>query len=111
MTEGAAYKIGEKMMNERGLCEKDFIVRYRHLVLDINEIRVLEAENQLFILIDYNYAVKIKSKAGVYDQADLGIDEQQHVHRGRISLINTIARRSEIRFLQLIPIQKKNNHE
>lgn len=111
MTEGAAYKLGEKMMHERGLCEDDYLVRYRHLVLDVSETRILDAENQLFILIDYNYSVKISSKAGVYDSTDLAIDEHQHVHRGSIKLENTIYRRSEVRFLQLIPIQKNNDHE
>lgn len=111
MTEGTAYKLGEKMMRERGLCEKDFIVRYRHLMLDALERRTVDAENQLFILIDFNYAIKIQSKAGVYDRIDEAIDEQQHIHRGRISLENKFEFRSEVRFLQLIPIQKNNDHE
>lgn len=106
MTEGTAYRIAVCMIHERGHCQEDYLIRYRHLMLDAKESRTLKGENNLFILIDGNYAVKVSSKAGVFNMRDAGINEQQHVHRGLVKLENVIGHRSDIRFLQFIPKQK-----
>lgn len=105
MTEGAAIEIVRYQMCELGI--DNYVVRYRHLNLKENEKRIIKAENNLFIFIDPQANIKIESKAGVYDVRDKGNREQQHVHRGIITVTNQSASQNDARFIQAIPKLKK----
>ncbi|MBI3133635.1 MAG: hypothetical protein HYZ14_03070 [Bacteroidetes bacterium] len=105
MTEGAAIEIIRYQMCELGVI--DYIVRYRHLRLKESEKRIIKAENHLFVLIDPQANIKVESKAGIYDMRDQTINEQQHLHRGIISVTNQSLVQNDARFIQAIPRQKK----
>ena len=107
MNEGTAIELAKYKMKELGVGKK-YILRYRHFRLDADETKEIKGENHLYILITASYWVQEKSKAGIYNRRDTGINEHQHVHRGLIELKNQGRWSSEIRFIQVIPILKKN---
>ncbi|MBL4862070.1 MAG: hypothetical protein JKY09_03515 [Crocinitomicaceae bacterium] len=109
MNEGTAIEIAKQKMRELGICENDYIFRYRHLRIDPLEKRILKGENNLFILISPSYYVKITSKAGEYNMLDTGINEMQHVHRGLITVENLSEKQLDVRFIQIIPLEKRKN--
>lgn len=104
MEEGTAMKIAEHKMKELGVGE-NYILRYRHLRLDPNEVREIKGENHLYIMTYPFFNITVSSKAGVYDLEDDGINELQHVHRGIIKLENKSSGRLDVKFIQVIPIQ------
>lgn len=104
MNEGTAIEMAKEKMKEQ--CVEEFILRYRHFRLDANEKRVVRAENQVFVLTYPFYNLKLKSKSGLYDLADDGLNELQHVHTGIIELENQSSVRLDVKFIQAIPIHK-----
>ncbi len=102
MNEGTAIEIAKCKMKE--LSVENYILRYRHLRLDANEKREIKAENHIYILTYPFYNLRIKSKAGIYDLADDGLNELQHVHRGLLQLENQSNVRLDVKFIQAIPM-------
>lgn len=107
MTEGAAIEIIKCQMLELGVGE-NYILRYRHLKLAPSEKRILKGENNLYVIIDFPTRLKVESKAGIFDMADKQINEQQHIHRGVITVLNQIADYTDAKFIQVIPKLKNN---
>lgn len=94
----------EKRMAELGH-GGNYTFRVRHLVLLPGEQRELEAWNELFLLLESCCDVRISSGFGVYDPAERSLSEQQHEHRGLITLTNTSASAIvNLQFLQVIPL-------
>lgn len=81
----------------------DYMMRFRHLVLLPGESRSLEADNQLFILVDEVSEISIISDMGVYDLSEEGLNEQSYEHQGTISIQNHSAQAAHLRFIQVIP--------
>lgn len=106
MNEGTAIEIAQSKMKELGVGE-NYIIRYRHIRLDPQEKKGLKGENHLYILIKPDDLVKVKSKTGIYDMSDAGINEMQHLHSGLIEIENGSKGRIDVKFLQVIPLQKK----
>jgi len=110
VNEGTAIEVAKSKMKELGVGE-NYIIRYRHLRLDSQEKRRIKGENHLYILIQPTYWIKVKSKAGIYNMSDNGINELQHIHRGLIEVENPSRRRLDAKFIQVIPLQKKLDKE
>ncbi|MBI3136048.1 MAG: hypothetical protein HYZ14_15330 [Bacteroidetes bacterium] len=102
MTEALAIEMAWSQMLELGVSDS-YLLRYRHLRIGSQKKRTLRAENQFFYLLEMPLTVTIKSKAGIFNMKDSGVSEQQHVHRGIITLENTGEEISDVRFLQVIP--------
>lgn len=106
MTEALAIEIAKSKIRE--LDVKEFVLRYRHIRLDGDQRRTLSADNEFYIIVARMPLLIVTSKAGVYDLQDESLRELQHVHTGKITLINTVAQSMEVKFLQVIPkVDKK----
>jgi hypothetical protein len=84
----------------------DYYIRFRHFVLQGCEELIIEAYNQLFILIDEKCDASIHSAFGVYDIAESKTNEQLYEHQGEIVITNTSNTINHVRFIQIIPIHK-----
>lgn len=102
MKEGTALEIAERKMYELGV-GSNYLIRYRHILLDPKEKVKIKGQNQLYILIEPDGNCKVASKSGVYDERDVGINELQYSHRGTIEIVNLTSSRSGIKFIQVIP--------
>lgn len=106
MNEGTAIEIAECRMREMGIAKEDYFLRYRHFQLGSNAQKQIQAANELFILAAPAVGIIIRSKAGIYNLSDAGVDEQQHVHRGEIKIGNLLNEAVQLRFIQVIPKEK-----
>ena len=104
MNEGTAVEMAKEKMKE--MCVEHYILRYRHLRLDAKEKREIKAENQIYVLTYPLYSLTLISKMGIYDLADDGLNELQHVHTGQLTLQNQSGVRLDVKFIQAIPINK-----
>jgi len=107
VNEGTAIEFARCKMRELGV-DDNYIIRYRHFRLDPNEILEIKGENHLYVFIRPLNNVKVKSKAGIYDMKDDGINELQHVHNGIITVENQTKDRQNCKFIQIIPLLDKN---
>ena len=105
MNEITAIEIAKSKMRELNV--EDYILRYRNLRLESQERRTISAENEFYIVIQRNPVIEIKSKAGIYDLQDVALREIQHVHTGKIEIVNKVAQTFTVALLQVIPKQKK----
>ena len=106
MTEGTALDFAENKMKEWGV--ENYLLRYRHLFFNPLEKKTLKSENQLLIFIQPYGQVIITSKSGTYNSRDIGINEMQYIHTGIIQIENMSTRRADMRFIQVIPTDKKS---
>jgi hypothetical protein len=83
---------------------KDYLIRYRHVVLKVNETREITAYNQIFLLIEPIQSIRIESDVGLFDLTEDHANEMQYEHRGRIKITNLALTITNARFLQAIPI-------
>lgn len=94
-----------RRMSELGF--KNYLLRWRHFVLLPQSSKKLDASNEFFLLISPRTKLIVKSKAGVFDMSDAGINEMQYEHRGMISMANTDKVIAHVMFIQVIPTHKK----
>jgi len=106
MTEGLAIEIAAQKMCELGI-GKDYLLRYRHFLVEPSGTRVIKGDNHLYILLTPETDARVNSKNGIYDARDIAINEMQYLHSGEITLFNQNPKvLVSIKFLQVIPIQK-----
>lgn len=110
MNEGTAIEIAEQKMKELGV-GKEYIIRYRHLMLDAGEKKKIKGENHLYILVQPDLGIMVASKAGIYNMRDAGINEQQYIHRGQLLIESFLRSRIGVKFIQVIPKQKQEIKE
>ena len=103
MTSDLALDYIGRRMQEMGYGKK-YLLRFRHVLLKVNESRELTAYNQIFLLIDPIATIRIESDVGLFDLNDYGAKEQQYEHRGRIKITNLSLSPTNARFIQAIPI-------
>lgn len=84
----------------------DYYLRVRHIVLKPLETRVLDADNQLWLLLDAVDSISIESAFGVFDLAAFHINELQYEHQGKIVLNNYSVLLRHIQFIQVILKQR-----
>ena len=111
MEEGTGIAIAKNKMKELGIAECDYILRYRHFRLDPNEKREIKGDNHYFILIYPYFNVKLESKMGIYDMEDDGVNELQHLHSGLIKIENQSRIRLDVKFIQVIPVEKSEDEK
>lgn len=107
MTTGFAIDYIPKRMCELGHGSQ-YIVRYRHMVMQPKEERKINATNQMFLLIDPCGDLRVESTAGLYDMSEDQVNELNYEHRGEITVINQSIFISHVRFIQVIPQICKN---
>lgn len=107
MTIELAIQYIPKRMEELGYGNQ-YTMRFRHFVLQPKERIKIHADNQLFILIEPNDAVAVKSDFGLYDLSSVVVNELQYEHQGNIRIRNYVGVTQHIRFIQIIP--KKQIH-
>lgn len=89
-------------MQELGV-NNNYLLKFRHLVIQPNDIVIVDAYNEYFLLVQAGNDLKVKSEFGVYDLFDTGINEQQYEHQGKITITNTSKILKHIKFIQVIP--------
>ena len=88
---------------QRNMCDCDYSLRFRHLVLQPRETRKLLAHNQSILLIEPSCDVRVESDTGIYDVSEDLTNELQYEHNGDILIINHSIFLNHIRFIQVIP--------
>lgn len=105
MNEGTAIELAKSKMKEIGIKACDYLLRYRHFRLDPLEQRKIKGDNHYYVFIYPYWNVRVKSKTGIYDMADDGVNELQHIHSGLIHLENQSKQRQDAKFIQVIPLE------
>jgi|SRR6266700_107836 len=101
MTSELAIEYIRRRMAEMGY--KDYLLRFRHLLLRVNETREVSAYNQIFMLIEPVPDIRIESDVGLFDVNEDHANELQYEHRGRIKTTNLSLSTTNVKFLQAIP--------
>ena len=97
-----------RRMQEMGY-GKNYLLRFRHILLKAGEVRELTAYSQLFLLIDTAQNIRIESDVGLFDLSDEHANELQYEHRGRIRITNLSDTPTNTRLIQAIPINTTNH--
>ena len=107
MKEGTAIELAQKRMEELGI--DNYLIKYRHLQIPPQKKKVLDGENHIYFLILPSDYVSVSSKAGIYNINDVGINEMQYIHRGKITIENFYLKNYlQVKFIQVIPIHNKD---
>jgi len=101
MTTSLALEYIPRRMCE--LCYSDYHIRFRHLLLQQGEERVIAAHNQLFILVEPPNDLRVESTVGIFDLGEDLINELQYEHYGEIVITNRSAFINHVQFIQVIP--------
>ena len=104
MTSDLALEYIARRMKEMGY-GKDYLLRFRHILLKVSEVREIIAYNQVYLLIEPVATVRIESDVGLFDVNEDHANEMQYEHRGRIKITNLSPTPTNARFLQAIPIK------
>lgn len=108
MTSDLALDYIRRRMDEMGYGSK-YLLRFRHLLLRVNETRKITGYNQIFMLIEPTQAIRIESDVGLFDINEDHANELQYEHRGRIKIINLSLSPTNARFLQAIPTNTQDD--
>jgi hypothetical protein len=108
MTSDLALDYISRRMQEMGH-GKMYLLRFRHILLKEAEVREVTAYNQIFILIEPIQTIRIESDVGLFDLNEDHANEIQYEHRGLIKIANLSLSRTNVRFLQAIPINNTEN--
>ena len=95
-----------RRMRELGF-GNNYLTRWRHFQLEPAGTLRIDADNEFFLLINPNRNISVRSKFGVYDLSDPGINEMQYEHRGKIDVVNNSRAYMMVLFIQVIPTHKK----
>ena len=101
MTSELALEYTRRRMKEMGY--ENYLLRFRHLVLKVSEIRMITGYNQIYLLIEPTQGVRIESDVGLFDGSENHANELQYEHRGIIRIANLSPSIISVRFLQAIP--------
>jgi len=96
----------------RRMCElgfaNNYLTRWRVFQIDPNGLLKIDGDNELFMLVDPDVSIIVRSKFGVFDLQDTAITELQYEHRGKIYVKNKNTETSIwVLFIQVIPTHKK----
>ena len=89
MTFDFASEYIPRRMKELGYGD-GYHLRLKHLNMAAGEKRILEAYNQLIILVKVGINTKVESDMGVMDEADFYLPENRCEHQGLITMTNMI---------------------
>ena len=105
MTINFALEYIPRRMHELGY-KVDYFIRFRHLVLQPNEERTIDAYNQFFYLIEEVENVRVDSETGIFDLSESTTNEMQYEHQSKIQITNYLSGITHLRFIQVIPKHK-----
>ncbi len=108
MTSDLALDYISRRMIEMGF-GKNYLLRFRHMLLKVGELREIVAYNQIFLLIEPMPSIRIESDVGLFDVNEDQANEMQYEHRGRIRITNLSLSPTNARFIQAIPINTTHN--
>lgn len=91
-----------RRMKELGY-DAEYMTRWRHLRIDPNGVIKFAADNEYYYLISPNPSLTVKSKTGIYNLNDIGINEMQYEHKGKVKIVNQSANVQFAEFIQVIP--------
>lgn len=94
-----------RRMRELGFGNQ-YLTRWRQFQVLGGETLHIDADNEYFLLIEPSNLIGVRSKFGVYDQDDEGINEMQYEHRGKIDVVNKSEDPLLVLFIQIIPKHK-----
>jgi hypothetical protein len=103
MTIGFALEYTTRRMQELGYGDQ-YLIKFRHLILQPYEERALSAYNEYFMLVDADEGLRISSDFGLYDLAEEKSNELQYEHFGKIQITNREPKIRSVKFIQVIPI-------
>ena len=106
MTVGFALDYIEKRMQALGY-GRNYLLKFRHLVLGPLEERKVKAYNEYHLLIEENNQLKITSDFGLYDLNANTSNEMQYEHFGQIRIKNKGEAMTSAKFIQVIPLRKE----
>ena len=107
MTVGFALDYIEKRMQAMGY-GGNYLLKFRHLVLQPHEERKVKAYNEYHLLIEENSHIKIVSDFGLYDLSATTSNEVQYEHFGKINVKNKSETMTSAKFIQVIPLYKES---
>jgi hypothetical protein len=103
MTTQIALEYIPRRMKELGY-DSNYHIRFRHIVLKQDGCIEINAQNQLYILVEDVDQVNILSDFGVYDLTqNTDTNEQFYEHQGIIFIGNYSAQTQHLKFIQVIP--------
>ena len=108
MTSDLALDYISRRMTEMGF-GKNYLLRFRHVLLKVGELREIVAYNQIFLLIEPMPSIRIESDVGLFDVNEDQANEMQYEHRGRIRISNLSLSPTNARFIQAIPVNTSEN--
>lgn len=108
MTSDLALDYISRRMQEMGF-GKNYLLRFRHVLLKVAETREIIAYNQIFLLIEPMPSIRIESDVGLFDINEDHANEMQYEHRGIIRITNLSLSPTNARFLQAIPINNSDD--
>jgi hypothetical protein len=82
---------------------QDSTIQFRHFVLQPKERIMVQANQQLFVLVDPAPMVSVKSDFGIYDLSANAVNEMHYEHQGKIRIRNNSATTQHIQFIQVMP--------
>lgn len=86
MTPDLANEYIQRRMQALG--RGDYQMWLRHLVLQPNETRIIQAGLHLYLLASMPNAIRIESDMGVFDLSETKVNELQYEHQGTITITN-----------------------
>ncbi len=105
MTIALALEYIPRRMKELGH-GNNYYIRFRHMVLQANEERNIDACNQFYILVEEAVDASVVSDFGLFDLTLENTNEQTYEHQGAITITNYLSSINHIRFIQVIPTLK-----
>jgi hypothetical protein len=88
-------------MAELGYAE-NYYLRLRHYVLRPQEAILIDADIQVFLLIQPPVMVRVQSGYGIYDLTVDNVNELQYEHQGKIEVTNYASYLQHVQFIQVI---------
>ena len=80
----------------------NYYLRLRHYVLRSQETITIDADIQVFLLIQPPVMVRVQSAFGIYDLTIDNVNELQYEHHGKIEVTNYASYVQHVQFIQVI---------
>lgn len=107
MTFDFAMEYIPRRMKELGY-GNEYHLRLKYYNLGPIEVRTIEAYNQLIILVEVGWNMKVESDMGMVDYTDINLREYQFEHTGLITITNKWEGYNDLQFIQVIPKRKSD---
>ena len=101
MTIALAQEYLHGRLAELGYAGK-YYLRLRHYVLQPMEVITIDADIQVFLLIQPPVMIRVQSAFGIYDLTIDNVNELQYEHLGKIEVENYASYLQHVQFIQVI---------